>query len=598
MKRSRTRLLEAADGAVVSLNVGGARFQMSRDTAARIPYFHAFLEGRFDFARDDEGWIFVDRCGELFKHVLQFARDARRPPQSVLSVHRHALLAECDFFGCEAFAHHLREDTCPWDFRLEDKRIREAELGALSVEPNEGQLADFFAVDHSLLERESLQLHILLGTRPRATVAENFAVFYERLDVFSGGVLRELANVPDVVVAGGAVVGALVNAKSSDLDLFLVCEAREAETRLKTIFDIVQGSLRKSCGDRGKLLVTRSAAAVTFHHCVGAAAAESPPLQVVICLGRSMADVLQRFDVDCCCVAFNPTECKVLCTQRGLRALRYGANVVDSSFGGPNYARRLQKYADRGFAAAVPYFSPDRASPELWRSSYVYFERSGLLLRLGRHAAVSDSPREWIQATACRRATVVENLARLVVLDAGAPTVSYRDDDRIRRGALVCVPLPTGEAGEYIVATGRVAAGAAETVAPEESDFYASLADVVPGIVQKACQVEEEREDPPTPEGWRAGGVVRRAAGGGLAAMEAEESTAVPGHEQIVCVYDLIACGAAFDSLRYVLDARQPPLNAASVERFERRYSFPAALAWRFQKARVSVREFTRDVYI
>ena len=66
--------------AVLSLNVGGVRFQTSRETAARIPYCRPFLEGRFDFARDDEGWIFVDRCGELFKHVLRFARDARRPP--------------------------------------------------------------------------------------------------------------------------------------------------------------------------------------------------------------------------------------------------------------------------------------------------------------------------------------------------------------------------------------------------------------------------------------------------------------------------------------------------------------------------------------
>ena len=598
MKRSRTHLFATADDAVLSLNVGGARFQMSRDTAARIPYFRPFLEGRFDFTRDDDGWIFVDRCGELFKHMLQFARDARRPSRSVLAEHRHALLAECDFFGFEALAHHLREDTCPWDLRVEDRRIREAELGGLGAEPNTGQLVDFFAADHSPLEREGLQLNVLLGAQPRATVAGDFDAFYQRLEDFSGGVLRKLADMTDVVVAGGAVVGALVNATSSDLDLFLVCEAREAETRLKRIFGIVQRSLRERCGGHGKLLVTRSAAAVTFHHSSHAGGVETPPVQVVLGLGRSLADVLQRFDVDCCCVAFDPTTCKVLCTQRGLRALRYSTNVVDSGFGGPGYARRLQKYAERGFAAAVPYFSPDRASPELWRSSHMYFERSGLLLRLGRHASVSDAPEKWIQAIACRRATVVENLARLVVLDAGAPTVNYRDNDRIRPGEFVCVPMPTGETGEYIVATGRVLAAAVEPAAtPEESDLYVSLAGLIPGILEKACQVDEQREDPPTPEGWRAGGVVRRAAGKGVAAVKGEEAVA-HGHEEIVCVYDLVTRGAAFDSLRYVLDARQPPLNAMSVERFERRYAFPAALAWRRQKTRVGVREFTRDVYI
>ena len=340
---------------------------------------------------------------------------------------------------------------------------------------------------------------------------------------------------------------------------------------------------------------------MTFHHCVGKAAVETPPVQVVLGLWPSVAHVLRCFDVDCCCVAFDPVERKVLCTRRALRALKHGANVVDSVFGGPGYARRLQKYADRGFAAAVPYFSPDRVSPELWRSSYVYFERSGLLLRLGRQVPVSDAPHGGgIQATACRRATLVKNLARLVVLDAGAPTVSYCDNDCLARGALVCVPLHTGETDEYIVTTGRGTVIADETViTPEGNDLYFSVAGLVKGIMEKACRVDAERGDPPTPEGWRTGGVMRRTTGGGLTTTaKADEAAAAFGRKQIVCVYDLVTCGAAFDSLRYVIDARQPPLNTATPERFERRYTFPAMLTWRPQTSRVGVREFTGGVYV
>ena len=276
------------------------------------------------------------------------------------------------------------------------------------------------------------------------------------------------------------------------------------------------------------------------------------------------------------------------------------ADVIDTALGGPSYARRLQKYADRGFAAAVPYLSPDRVSPELWRSSYAYFEHSGLLLRLGRHAAVSENPNSGIQATACRHATAVSNLAKLVVLDAGAPTVSYQDRDLIRRGAHVCAPLPTGEPGEYIVVTGHVTANAVETASsPEENDLYVSVAGLVPGIIEKACRVDEEREDPPTPEGWRAGGVVRRAARGGLtAATEPEDAEVTPGHEQIVCVYDVLTRGATFDSLRYVLDARQNPMNATTPELFQRRHAFPAVPIWRLQKPNTALREFMRGVYI
>ena len=80
--------------------------------------------------------------------------------------------------------------------------------------------------------------------------------------------------------------------------------------------------------------------------------------------------------------------------------------------------------------------------------------------------------------------------------------------------------------------------------------------------------------------------------------QDVEESAAMLGHEQIVCVYDLVTFGAGFDALRYVVDARQPPLNATTQELFERRYAFPAALAWRLQKPRAGVREFTKGVYM
>jgi hypothetical protein len=590
----------AAGAAVLSLNVGGCRFQVSRATAGRIPYFEPYLEGRLPFVCDEEGWIFVDRCGELFKYVLQFARDNRRPSRNVLFQHKDALLAECEFYALDALAHHLREETSPWDLRPEDRRIMEAELHA-RLAPDEVVLLDVFAQEHAPLEREALQLHCLLDSEPRAAVVGDFAAFYDRLDAFSGGILEDLARFRDVVIAGGAVAAALTKTTSSDLDLFLLCPPAQAEGRLRDIYGVVQNNLRARCGGHAKLLAIRSSAAVTFHHCLGTEAVAGPPVQVVLALGGSVADVLLHFDVDCCCAAYIPSDRKTLCTRRGLRALRHGANIVDSAFGGPSYARRLQKYAGRGFAAAVPHFQPERTAPELLRSNYAYFEHSGMLLRLGRQAALSDAPEgTGIQMVVCQHATAVENLQRLVVLDAGAPIVSYHDNDRIRRGASVCIPLRTGEPGKYIVAFGCVPASATEIATTnEDSDLYVSLGGLVPGIVEKVCRVAEEREDPPSPEGWRAGGVVRRSVGGGLrVAGDTDEPSAMAGHEQIVCVYDLVTCGATFESLRYVLDARQPPNDALTAGLFERRHGFPAALKWRQQTDRTRVPEFTKGVYL
>ena len=184
----------------------------------------------------------------------------------------------------------------------------------------------------------------------------------------------------------------------------------------------------------------------------------------------------------------------------------------------------------------------------------------------------------------------------MVVLDADVPKRVHRD--RIRYGELVCVPVRTAQVGTYIVATGYVDAGVQEIATPEEdSDLYVCLGALIPGIVEKACCVEEEREDPPTPEGWRAGGVARHAANGGLAVATDVAQQVEVGHEEMVCVYDLVTCGAAFESFRYVLDARQPSANAVAPELFERRHVFPALLAWRYPKPRVSVRDFTKNVY-
>ena len=189
-------------------------------------------------------------------------------------------------------------------------------------------------------------------------------------------------------------------------------------------------------------------------------------------------------------MAFDPDVGKVLCTQRGLRAIKFAANVVDSAFGGAAYAKRLQRYADRGFCAAVPYYSPDRVRASIFQKRYMHFERLGLLLRLGRFVPKSEFQHAKLrpQQARYRRATVVDNLARLIILDAGKPIVQDINHDRPRPGEPACLPFYTGETGQYIVATGIATAENQETagvlcaeneetanVLCEGSDFYVSL---------------------------------------------------------------------------------------------------------------------------
>ena len=180
---------------------------MSLDTAARIPFFIPHLEGRFQLTCSEDGFIFIDRDAESFWHILHYARTGQRPCRVELERQRYALLHECDFFGMEGLAFHLREQTCPFDLRAQDRVIREVELSGKSEFEVDRGLIDFFGVDMTPLPRDNLQLHLLLTASPRPSITNEYQVFYERLDAFSRHMMKNLARVSGAFVAGGAVVG-------------------------------------------------------------------------------------------------------------------------------------------------------------------------------------------------------------------------------------------------------------------------------------------------------------------------------------------------------------------------------------------------------
>ena len=76
-------------------------------------------------------------------------------------------------------------------------------------------------------------------------------------------------------------------------------------------------------------------------------------IQVIVIVVESPLALLLNFDVDSCCFAYVPDDLKVYTTPRGIRALRYGCNVMDSQFSSPSYCHRLEKYAERGFSIAA-----------------------------------------------------------------------------------------------------------------------------------------------------------------------------------------------------------------------------------------------------
>ena len=75
-----------------------------------------------------------------------------------------------------------------------------------------------------------------------------------------------------------------------------------------------------------------------------------PPIQIILRAYDSVEHVLLGFDVDACCIGFDG---RVICSDRFLRAIRYGYNLIDLTRLSPTYEIRLMKYYARGFDIAM-----------------------------------------------------------------------------------------------------------------------------------------------------------------------------------------------------------------------------------------------------
>jgi hypothetical protein len=247
----------------------------------------------------------------------------------------------------------------------------------------------------------------------------------------------------------------------------------------------------------------------------------------------SPLSLLLDFDVDSCCFAFVPDDRIVYTTGRGLRALRHGANVLDTRFASRCYLKRLEKYAQRGFAIGVPGYLPERVSQDLLQASYVFIDKCDLLLKLGASDAANEREVVFqsdpftarfdklkITARLCQHADCVGGLARLIVLDRGlARNVRMPKRWKCERHSKVfcesalhsgaCAPIRKGAAGEYWVCWG-VQEPAGHSTDHEEDEGYDStpLAQVYT-ILEKAS-LQDALADPTSEEGWSRGGVMQR----------------------------------------------------------------------------------------
>ncbi|KAG8939661.1 hypothetical protein FRC04_006086 [Tulasnella sp. 424] len=196
------------------------------------------------------------------------------------------------------------------------------------------------------------------------SMAASFEDFKTRWAIFSEGALSQLTNWNNVIVAGGAVVACLAPLPehvvkqgskralrkyyhseafpASDVDLFLYgLTPAEAEEKCIEIYNAVRDSVPwEVCAIR-----TKNAVSI---HC------QYPyrPIQIILRIYQSPAEILAGFDVDSTCIGFDGT--RVVAAPRAILALMTQCNRVAMDRRSPSYEVRLAKYAGRGFEIHVP----------------------------------------------------------------------------------------------------------------------------------------------------------------------------------------------------------------------------------------------------
>lgn len=618
-------LIEPRCANIVRLNVGGRFFDTTSSTLQGATFFQSCLEGSFGIALDETGRLFVDRSGEMFDVILQFLRTGVRPPQHVLDANHEALLAECDFFGCEWLAHIVKGQTSPYDLRPEDRRIRISEHAFLqdNVTGHDGMLMDVFGHEIIYGSPSDVNSPLLFENMQRPVRKGTFRDFLERLNQWSGDLINDLQGIPNLVIAGGAVLGSLVDGAAGDIDIFLVgCKTDEEAMRcLHQVFEAVKKNQARVHGQNKKLLVTRSRNAVTFFR-VSSNEVRGPPVQVILTLNQTIQELLVSFDIDCCCFAWPVASSSVLTTPRGMRALRNGVNIMDTAFDSPSYIKRLEKYAHRGFALAIPGFTPSRVSHRLHSSSYFFVTRCDLLLRVAdtvkRAKEMEVAVPEFIGfqhikkkkitfTAAAQTGHSVHGLERLVVLGSGGTNIQWVDVPPVCRmprcdkcsseqyahrdyGYMTVqrVAASTGVKGEYqlLWGDGPTKHECFGEVNLEEYD--AVPLNYVASLLETHCQhtMHTEGEAMDDVDGWWTGGVMHRLTDamrskGNLAYNVANSFQAAKLHSRksILFVYDFATDATCFDQLRFVNDsARHPLATHLCPTHFEERYGIPAKI--------------------
>jgi hypothetical protein len=378
------------------------RFVIPREVLTKPQMAGSLFITLYNFAANsDLSEVFLDRDPQLFEAIYQYIKNNFRLTKEIspkTEVMRNILQKEAQFYQLKTLLEHLNPFRYPFE-----------ELGPENVEMKEKEdaLRTMFVKDKKnpiLEDPEIMLIPVLeclddLKTDPQVNLGEllfdfedrsysrylfevsphiptiitNPKHFFRNFACNTRNILRSM-DWNNVIVAGGAVLASLLQPPDmesspeyvsylhyldayfnqrhisstsfadSDIDLFLYgLDEQQAKDKIRKIYNCI----RKNSDDA--VLIIRSKFAITFQ------TKDRKPIQIILRIYKSPAEVLCGFDIDSCCVAFNGKD--VLCLPRFARAIRTRTNIVDVDRQSKNYELRLYKYALRGFRVCIAGFN-------------------------------------------------------------------------------------------------------------------------------------------------------------------------------------------------------------------------------------------------
>jgi len=185
-------------------------------------------------------------------------------------------------------------------------------------------------------------------------------------------------NWSNMVIAGGSTLALLtqtddnVENEFADIDIFLYgLDERGLNRKVVEIYNTFKEQLET------EIQCYRTVRTISFMY-----GKNKRVIQIIIKKHDTINDILNAFDIDCSCVAYDGQN--IHYNRRFVDAIKYSTNKLDLSLRSASYEYRLAKYGRRGYATFVDDLDISRVNNQIYSKNVKYQKDLAKLLVLSK----------------------------------------------------------------------------------------------------------------------------------------------------------------------------------------------------------------------